>query len=89
MNDLYLTVHSHDGRLTFTNAAGKELFSEEELVVNDRIEDSSGDMLDVTDRDVANLTDNFHTDEVDIRDRDTLSRIDGHIPTIPKRDQGR
>ena len=81
LNDLSPTVHSRDGRLTFTNAAGDELFSEGELIVDD-IEDTLDDLIDVTDREVAGLTTNFHSDEIDIRDRDTLSRIDGLIPTI-------
>ena len=41
-------------------------------------------MLDVADRDVETLTNNFHFDGINVRDRDSLSQIDGGLATIPE-----
>ena len=75
-------VRTNDGNLTFFNADGEELFTEEELNIDD-IEDVLEDQRDVTPREIENLTSDFIDDD-NIRDRDAPSFVDGAIPTIPE-----
>ena len=79
-------VRNNGGRLTFFNSNDEELFAEAELDFNE-ITDREVDDVEVTDHDIATLTGNFHEEAVPLRNRDTLSQIDGRIPTILEEDE--
>ena len=75
-------VRNDKGSLTFWNDQGQEIFAEEELdhsLISDRL----GDIPGVTADEVRAALEPT-SPITDIRDRDSLSRIDGRLPTIPE-----
>ena len=74
------TVREDEGTLRFFNSDNVELFSQEELNT-EGIEDRLADAVDVSESDVRDLTLNLHSQGTDIRDRTTLSDLDGGILT--------
>jgi len=81
--DVAPLVEDRNRTLHFWNAKGHEFFSEEELNPN-FISDRYDDIPDVTEDEIRQLTSDQPSSFSDIRDRDTLTRIDGRIPTIPE-----
>jgi len=74
------TVPETEGTLRFFNSDNVEIFAQEELDV-EGIEDRLADTVEVSESDVRDITLNFHDHGADIRDRTTLSHIDGGILT--------
>ena len=75
------TVRDDGAGLKFFNDDGEEIFGEEELDTAD-LEDRMADMIDTPEAD-RELTEGFHDQEADVRDRDSLSAIDGRLSSVP------
>ena len=76
-------VRESNKRSNSWNAKGEELFSYEELEPQ-LIPDRYKYIPHVTEHKSRQLTSDQSSKHTDIRDRDTLTQIDGRIPTIPE-----